>query len=46
MVVNGKSYIILETECASSAIRAVRSKLASIAQQLTVPMNVQFAKED
>ena len=46
MVVNGKSYIILETECASSAIRAVHSKLASIAQQLAVPMNVQFAKED
>jgi hypothetical protein len=46
MVVNGKSYVILETECASTAVRAVRSKLASIAQQLTVPMNVQFAKED
>ena len=46
MVVNGKSYIVLETECASSAIRAVRSKLASIAQQLAVPMNVKFAKED
>lgn len=46
MVVNGKSYIVLETECASSAIRAVRSKLASIAQQLAVPMNVQFAKEE
>jgi hypothetical protein len=45
MVVNGKSYIILETECASSAIRAVRSKLASLAQQLAVQMNVQFAKE-
>lgn len=46
MVVNGKSYIVLETECASSAIRAVRSKLASIAQQLAVPMNVPFAKEE
>lgn len=46
MVVNGMSYVILETECASSTIRAVRSKLATIAQQLTVPMNVQFAKED
>ena len=46
MVVNGKPYIILETECASSAIRAVRSKLATIAQQLTVSMNVQFARED
>jgi Protein of unknown function (DUF3592) len=46
MIVNGKTWIILETECASSAIRAVRSKLASIAQQLAVPMNVQFARED
>jgi hypothetical protein len=46
MIVNGKSYIVLETECASSAIRAVRSKLSSIAQQLAVTMNVQFAKED
>lgn len=46
MVVNGKSYIILETECPASAIRAFRSKLTSIARQLAVPMNVQFAKED
>ena len=46
VVVNGKSWTILETECPSSAIRAVRSKLASIAEQLAVPMNVQFAKED
>jgi hypothetical protein len=46
MVVNGKTYIVLETECAASAIRAVRSKLTSIAQQLAAPMKVQFAKED
>lgn len=46
IIVNGKSYIILETECASSAIRAVRSRLASLAQQLADAMNVQFTKED
>ena len=46
MVVNGKTFIVLETECAASALRAVRSKLVSIAQQLAVPMNVQVAKED
>jgi len=45
IVVNGKSSTILETECPSSAIRAVRSKLTLIAQQLAVRMNVQFAKE-
>lgn len=46
MVVYGKTYIILETQFNTSAYRAVRSKLVSIAQQLAVPMNVQFAKDE
>ena len=46
MVANGRAWIILETECATSAIRAVRSKLKDLAQQLAVPMNVQFTNED
>lgn len=45
LVVNAKSYVVLETKCTSSTIHVVRSKLVSLAQQLAESMNVQFANE-
>jgi hypothetical protein len=46
MVVNGKSFIILETECTMDAVRSVRSKLASIASHLAQTLNTRFADTD
>lgn len=46
LVADKRTWIILETECATNAIRAVHKKLRSLAQQVAVPMNVQFNNED
>lgn len=43
---NGKKFIILETECAPDAIRAVRSTLSSIARQLGDALQIPVANMD
>jgi hypothetical protein len=43
---NGKRFIILETECAPAAIRAVRNTLSAIARQLADPSQIPVASMD
>lgn len=42
MTLDGKSYIILESECDENSRRTVRSKLSSLAERLASLMNVDF----
>ena len=40
MVVNERSFIIVESECPADALRHVRTKLTSAARELSISMNV------